>query len=296
MTPKTPGFPFGGPVAYYSSAVAATGETLVPRRPTLSLFIAPLGYGLLSIVLLAPLLTIDRLMGAEAASPSGPATTKPAYTQLKRAAPDGIGKAYMGREIAQVMGHQGADWLERPEREREEAPRRAIDLMKLDPSAVVADIGAGSGHLSFLLAERLPKGKVLAVDIQQEMLDLIVKRAKADGVKNVEPILGTIEDPKLPEASVDVVLMVDAYHEFDHPFEMMTAIVKSLKPGGRVVQLEYRGEDPEVPIKPHHKMTEAQARLEMEAVGLRFVENRPGLPIQHMLIFEKPKAATPKAK
>lgn len=210
------------------------------------------------------------------------------YYTSKRPAADGIGKVYMGREIAQVMGHSGADWLDRPEREKEEAPRKAIEMMQLRPTDVVADIGAGSGYFSFLMAEQLPKGKVLAVDIQQEMLDLIAQRAKEKKISNVEPLLGTISDPKLPDNGVDVVLFVDSYHEFDHPREMMTAIVKALKPGGRVVQLEYRGEDPNVPIKPHHKMTEAQARKEMEAVGLKFVENRKGLPRQHMLIFEKP--------
>jgi ubiquinone/menaquinone biosynthesis C-methylase UbiE len=140
------------------------------------------------------------------------------------------------------------------------------------------------------LAERVPDGKVLAVDIQPEMLDILRKRSAELGVKNVEPVLGTIEDPNLPAGGVDVVLMVDAYHEFDHPYEMMTAIVRALKPGGRVVQVEYRAEDPAVAIKPHHKMTEAQARLEMEAVGLRFVENIRALPQQHMLVFEKPAA------
>jgi SAM-dependent methyltransferase len=212
---------------------------------------------------------------------------KPTYSSTRPSA-DGIGKVYFGREIAQVMGHQGIDWLERPEREQEESPVKAIELMKLRPTDVVADIGAGSGYFSFRLAERVPKGKVLAVDIQQEMIDVLAKVAKAKGMTNVQPVLGTVEDPKLPEASVDVVLMVDAYHEFDHPNEMMTAIVKALRPGGRVVQLEYRAEDPNVPIKPHHKMTEAQARLEMNAVGLTFVEDVAGLPRQHMLVFQKP--------
>lgn len=205
-----------------------------------------------------------------------------------RPSADGIGKVYLGREIAQVMGHLGAGWLERPEREREEQPKKAIELMKLKPTDVVADIGAGTGYFSFRMAAAVPQGKVLAVDIQQEMLDLMTRAAKDAGIKNVEPVLGTITDPKLPENGVDVVLMVDAYHEFDHPFEMMSAIVRSLKPGGRVVQVEYRAEDPRVFIKPHHKMTEAQARKEMEAIGLKFVENLAGLPQQHMLIFEKP--------
>lgn len=237
------------------------------------------------------------LLGA-AANPAGPATrpadgpatapaTRPVYT-FRKPTRDGIGKIYMGREIAQVMGHQAAGWLERPEREREERPRKAIEMMKLRPTDVVADIGAGSGYFSFRIAEKVPQGKVLAVDIQKEMVDLLRERAADAGVKNVEPVLGEIADPKLPENGVDVVLFVDAYHEFDHPYEMMTEIVKALKPGGRVVQIEYRAEDPRVFIKPLHKMSEAQARREMEAVGLKFVENIPGLPQQHMLVFEKP--------
>lgn len=225
-----------------------------------------------------------------AAAPDSRPATQPIYTYLKRSARDGIGKVYMGREIAQVMGHAGVSWLDRPEREKEEAPRKAVEMMKLKPTDVVADIGAGSGYFSFLMAEHLPKGKVLAEDIQQEMLDIVTQRAKEKGVKNVEPLLGTVTDPKLPENGVDVVLFVDSYHEFDHPYEMMSAIVKALKPGGHIVQLEYCGEDPAIPILPHHKMTEAQARKEMEAVGLKFVENRKGLPRQHMLIFEKPAA------
>jgi ubiquinone/menaquinone biosynthesis C-methylase UbiE len=251
-------------------------SVLTPRRAFLLLFTAILFQLPATVVALEPF------------APASAPATQPHYVYAKRRSADGIGKIYMGREIAQVMGHTGADWLDRPEREKEEAPRKAIEMMQLKPTDVVADIGAGSGYFSFLMAERVPKGKVFAQDIQQEMLDLILQRAKEKGVKNVEPILGTVTDPKLPDNSVDVVLFVDSYHEFDHPFEMMTAIVKALKPGGRVVQLEYRGEDPEVPIKPHHKMTEAQARKEMEAVGLKFVENRKGLPRQHMLIFEKP--------
>lgn len=222
-----------------------------------------------------------------AETPTTRPTTQPAYTQ-KRPTVDGIGKVYHGREIAKVMGHLGADWLERPEREQEERPRKAIELMKLRPTDVVADIGAGSGYFSFRMAEQLPQGKVLAVDIQPEMLEILRKKAADKGIKNVELVLGAEADPKLPESAVDVVLFVDAYHEFEFPQEMMLAIVKALKPGGRVIQIEYRAEDPRVFIKPLHKMSEAQARLEMESIGLKFVENIKGLPQQHMLVFEKP--------
>jgi ubiquinone/menaquinone biosynthesis C-methylase UbiE len=194
----------------------------------------------------------------------------------------------MGREIAHVMGHQGADWLERAEREEEEHPQKVVDLMELRPADVVADIGAGTGYFSFRMAAKVTAGKVLAVDIQPEMLDLLKGAAAARKVTNVEPVLGKIDDPALPPAAVDVALMVDAYHEFDHPREMMLGIVRALKPGGRVVLVEYRGEDPNVPIKPLHKMTEAQAKKEMAAVGLEHVKTLPDLPRQHVLIFRKP--------
>src|SRR4051812_3234009 len=182
-------------------------------------------------------------------------TTSAIYTDCEPSA-DGIGKVYMGREIAHVMGHQAADWLERPEREQEERIDLLIDNMEIKPTDVCADIGAGTGRLSFLMAAKAPQGKVLAEDIQPEMLDIVAKTAKEKNVTNVEPLLGTIADPKLPKGAVDVALMVDAYHEFDHPREMMEGIAAGLKPGGRVVLVEYRGEDPNVPIKPHHKMTQ----------------------------------------
>src|SRR5262249_50899376 len=146
--------------------------------------------------------------------------------------PNGIGKFYMGREIAQVMGHLGAGWLERPEREREEEPAKLMKALKLRPGQVVADIGAGSGYFTFRIAREVgPKGKVYANDIQKEMLDLIRKRMKADQVSNVEPVLGTLTDTKLPAASVDLILLVDVYHEFSHPYEMTEAMIKALKPG-----------------------------------------------------------------
>lgn len=202
--------------------------------------------------------------------------------------PNGIGKFYMGREIARVMGHEGADWLERPTREEQEQPAKLIAALKLKPGDVVADIGAGSGYFSFRIAPLVaPGGKVLAEDIQPEMLDLVRAKAAKSGVTNVEPLLGGITDPKLPAGAVDLVLMVDVYHEFDHPFEMMTAISKGLKPGGRVVFVEFRAEDPKVPIKRVHKMTEAQVRKEMEAVGLTWKETIETLPWQHVIVFAK---------
>lgn len=210
-----------------------------------------------------------------------------AYT-TKEASRDGTGKVYMGREIAQTVSSHAISWLERRDREVEEKPTLVMENLGLKPDDVVADIGAGSGYFSFLMAPLVPQGKVLAVDIQQEMLDFVEGRKKLKQVSNVETLLGTIEDTKLPEGEVDVVLMVDAYHEFSHPREMMLSIVKGLAPGGRVVFLEYRGEDPKVPIKPLHKMTVKQITREMESVGLRFVEVRDFLPIQHFLVFQKP--------
>ena len=223
---------------------------------------------------------------AERASTRPSPATQPVYTTT-RPSFDGIGKVYMGREIARVMSHGGADWLERPGREEEEAPSKAIELMELKPTDVVADIGAGTGYFAFRIAPKVPRGKVLAEDIDRAMVRDLRDAARQTGVANVEPVLGTTLDPHLPSGAVDVVLMVDSYHEFDQPREMMQAIVKALKPGGRVIDLEYRGEDPNVPIKPHHKMTEAQAIKEMAAVGLVHVKTIEDLPQQHFMVFQK---------
>lgn len=222
---------------------------------------------------------------AAISSPIAP--TAPAYVSCTPS-PDGIGKVWMGREISKVMGHPGIGWLERTDREKEEAPSKAIALLELKPDAVLADIGAGSGYYSFRIARKLPQGKVVAVDIQPEMLDFLKIESAKLGVKNVQPHLGAIDDVKLPPASIDAALMVDAYHEFDHPVEMLASLRSALKSKGRIYLLEYRAEDENVPIKPHHKMTEAQARKEFEAAGFRFVTNKTELPWQHLLIFEKP--------
>ena len=210
------------------------------------------------------------------------------YT-MRPASPDGIGKIYMGREISQVMGHQGINWLERGEREQEEAPSRAVEAIKLKESEIIADIGAGSGYYTFRLAPKVPKGKVVAVDIQPEMIAFLENRENDLGLSNVEAHLGAIDDVKLPANSIDAALMVDAYHEFSHPREMMLSLYKALRPGGRIYLLEYRAEDPKVPIKRLHKMTEAQAVLEMQAAGLEFVANHDFLPWQHFMIFRKPR-------
>ncbi|MEM0953831.1 MAG: class I SAM-dependent methyltransferase [Pseudomonadota bacterium] len=201
---------------------------------------------------------------------------------------DGIGKRYMGREISQVMGHRGAGWLERPSRVREERTDLLLQGLPLKNSDVVVDLGAGSGYFTLPIAARLSAGKVLAIDIQQEMLDIIEARTRRAGIANVEGILATPTNPSIPTDSADLVLLVDAYHEFSHPYEVMAGVLDGLRPGGLVVLVEYRGEDASVPIKPLHKMTEAQARLELTAVGFEFVENRDYLPQQHVLVFRKP--------
>lgn len=222
-------------------------------------------------------------------TPSAPSVA-PAFVEYTTgpASPDGIGKFFHGREISQVMGHPAIGWLERTEREQEEAPSKAIAAIELAPDAVLADIGAGSGYYSFRLSKKVPKGKIVAVDIQPEMLDFLRQKSAELGIANVEPHLGTIEDVQLPAASLDAALMVDAYHEFSHPREMLASLHHALKPGGRIFLLEFRGEDPKVPIKPLHKMTEAQARLELESAGFRFVSNLRPLPWQHFMIFERP--------
>lgn len=201
---------------------------------------------------------------------------------------NGIGVFYMGREIAQVMGHEGAAWLDRPEREFEEAPSLLVESLKLKPGQVVADIGAGSGYLSFMMAKKVgPKGKVYAVDIQPEMLEIVQNKADKAGVKNVIPKLGATTNPHLSPESIDLMIMVDVYHEFDKPFEMTENMVKALKKGGRLVFVEYRKEDPSVPIKEVHKMSEAQVKKEMTLFPLKWTETSKVLPRQHIIIFSK---------
>ncbi len=208
------------------------------------------------------------------------------YSQ-KRPSRYGVGKVYMGREISQVLGHRGIRWLERPEREREELPEVVIAHLELEPDDVVADVGAGSGFFSVRIAPHVPQGRVLAVDVQPEMIEVLQRRRQETGFDQLTPVLGSVADPNLPDGEVDVVLMVDAYHEFSHPREMMEAIVASLAPGGRVVLVEYRGEQRGTGVLPLHQMTEAQVRKEMSAVGLEFEANHDPLPIQHILVFRR---------
>ena len=200
---------------------------------------------------------------------------------------DGSGKYYMNREIAQVMGHQAMLWLERPSRETEERPQQTVTELELEPDDIVADIGAGTGYFSFRIASVVPEGKVYAVDIQPEMLDAIAFLKQENQINNVETVLGTVDNPHLPDNSIDLAFMVDAYHEFEYPREMMQGIVQALKPGGRVVLLEYRKENPIIPIKPLHKMTEKQVKKELTAVGLKWQQTKEFLPEQHFLVFTK---------
>ncbi|GAB3872612.1 class I SAM-dependent methyltransferase [Hymenobacter segetis] len=203
--------------------------------------------------------------------------------------PNGIGTYYLGRQIAHVMGHEGASWLERKGRRQEEGTDLLLKELKLKPTDVVADIGAGTGFFSFQLAKKVPKGQVLAVDIQPEMIAALQENKRRQKVTNVRPVLGTTTNPSLPADSVDLVLIVDAYHEFDHPREMGRAIRRALRPGtGRLALVEYRAEDPSVPIKRIHKMSISQARKEMAAVGMVLADSIETLPQQHLLLFKKP--------
>lgn len=210
------------------------------------------------------------------------------YYEYRTASRDGIGKYYMGREISHVMGHQGAEWLERPQRDREQKTSQLVRNLPLQPDDTVADIGAGTGYFSFRIAERVPQGKVVAVDIQPEMLDIIDTRKAQGYPQNVETVLGTERDPRLNPGSIDLILLVDAYHEFSWPREMGEAMLRALKPGGRLVLVEYRGEDPSIPIKRLHKMTEKQARMEMQEIGLEWESTGDFLPQQHFMIFRRP--------
>lgn len=212
----------------------------------------------------------------------------PRYETRAEHDPNGIGKFYMGREIAMVMGHEAAGWLERPEREKEEQPNKLLDALKIKKGDAIADIGAGSGYFTFRLTDRVgPMGKVYAVDIQPEMLALIRDGMKKRNLTNVVPILGKEADPKLPAGEIDLILMVDVYHEFAYPFEMTQEMVRALKPGGRLVFVEYRLEDPNVWIKLVHKMSEKQVRKEMAIHPLDWVETLDCLPSQHVIIFKK---------
>jgi len=226
------------------------------------------------------------LSTCEAQQKSTTASAEETYT-FSSPSRDGTGKYYLGRELSHVMGHLGASWLERAEREKEENVSQAIQNMKLKPNEIIADIGAGSGYYAFRMAQEVPDGKVLAVDLQPEMLDIMRQKIKKNKIKNVELIQGEEASPNLAENSIDMAMMVDVYHELSYPKEVMQEIVAALKPNGRFILLEYRMEDPKVPIKRLHKMSLEQAVKEMKAVGLRLKENVENLPWQHFMVFVK---------
>jgi precorrin-6B methylase 2 len=200
---------------------------------------------------------------------------------------DGTAKFYLGREIAQVMGPGGILWLERAERASEEQPQLVLDALEIKPGQTIADLGAGSGYYSFRIAPLVgPAGKVLAIDIEPRMLEAIAERARREHVGNVATVHSSAQDPNLAPGSVDLLFMVDVYHELEYPYEVMTKVRAALKRGGRVALVEYRGEDPDVLIKPLHKMSERQVRREMQAAGFRHVKTVRTLPLQHLIIFE----------
>jgi SAM-dependent methyltransferase len=260
------------------------GSPRSPASPGLA------GWGLIAALLLAPSIAPARGAVASPAAPpaeAGSAAPADRYTATPPSA-DGIGRRYMGREISRVMGWQGAAWLEREEREKEERTDVLLRLLDLRPGLVVADVGAGTGYLSRRMARAVaPSGRVLAVDVQPEMVALLGQAARREGLANIEPSLGTETDVRLAPGSVDLAVMVDVYHELARPHEVLASIVRALKPGGRVVFVEYRAEDPAVPIKTLHKMSEAQIRREAEVQALTWERTAPGLPWQHVVVFRK---------
>ncbi len=201
---------------------------------------------------------------------------------------DGIGKTYMGREIAQVMGWQGAQWLEREEREREERGDLLLRELGLKPGMDVMDVGAGTGYYSRRMASLVgPNGKVYAIDVQPEMIEMLNAVATRPGLANIKPVLGSEKSVTLPDSVADLAILVDVYHELEFPSEILTSITRALRPGGRIVFVEYRAEDPRVPIKPLHKMSEAQIRREASQNGLIWERTTRTLPWQHVVIFRK---------
>lgn len=215
-------------------------------------------------------------------------TAQERYT-VKLGDPNGISKWYMGRQIAQVMSHFGIGWLERQEREQEENTTQLLKNLALQPGTVIADIGAGSGYHSTLLSKMVGNGKVYAVDVEREMIAYLNERIKREGKKNIIPVLSTEKSVSLPANSMDMMLLVDVYHEFSFPYEMAQSMLEALKPGGKLVLVEFRAEDPNVPIKAIHKMSQQQAVKEFKTAGFLFEKNISNLPWQHCLIFRKPK-------
>jgi ubiquinone/menaquinone biosynthesis C-methylase UbiE len=207
--------------------------------------------------------------------------------KIRAGDPNGINKWYMGRQIAHVMSHYGIDWLEREEREMEENTSLLLKNLAVKPGMVVADIGAGSGYHSALLSKMVGTGKVFAVDVEPEMIAYLNARIKQEKLSRIVPVLSTEQKVSLPENTIDMMLLVDVYHEFSFPYEMALSMRAALKPGGKLVLVEFRAEDPTVPIKTIHKMSEAQAIKEFKAAGFAFDKNIDNLPWQHCMVFTK---------
>ena len=207
--------------------------------------------------------------------------------KIRAGDPNGINKWYMGRQIAHVMSHYGIDWLEREEREMEENTSLLLKNLAVKPGMVVADIGAGSGYHSALLSRMVGTGKVFAVDVEPEMIAYLNARIKQEKLTRIVPVLSTEQKVSLPENTIDMMLLVDVYHEFSFPYEMALSMRAALKPGGKLVLVEFRAEDPTVPIKTIHKMSEAQAIKEFKAAGFAFDKNIDNLPWQHCMVFIK---------
>jgi SAM-dependent methyltransferase len=232
------------------------------------------------------LLCVLASMGVLAFAADAAQPAKSRYETRANHDPDGIGRFYLGREIAHVMGAEGIPWLERPQRDMEEQPEKVLDALKVEPGQVVADLGAGSGFYTFKLAKLVgAEGSVLAVDIQDAMLKFIRDRAARENITNIGLVRCTETDPHLPANRVDLVLMVDVYHELAYPYEVMANVVRALKPGGRVAFVEFRAEDETVPIKRVHKMSLEQLSKEMAAVGLEPLDVVETLPWQHIAVY-----------
>lgn len=217
------------------------------------------------------------------------AQTNCRYESLAQAHPDGIAKRYCGRQISRVMGWQGASWLDRPEREQEERTDLMVERLGLRPGQVVADVGAGTGRLSLQMLKRVePAGSVWAVDVQPEMVTMLESAARKEGSGRLKVRQSTATESRLPDNSIDLAVMVDVYHELEFPLEMLQSISRAVKPDGRIVFVEYRANDPAVPIKPLHTMSVEQIRREAEAIGLIFEKVDSRLPWQHMVFFKRP--------
>ncbi|MEO8500718.1 MAG: class I SAM-dependent methyltransferase [Vicinamibacteria bacterium] len=239
------------------------------------------------LLVVALALTLPALLACASAAAPGSRAQAERYERIA-VSRDGIGKRYMGREIASVMGFQGAAWLEREEREREERTDLLLKALPLRPGMVVADVGAGTGYLTRRMAPSvMPGGRVLAVDVQPEMVRVLESMVRQTGLGQIQPNLGAEDDVRLLDASVDLAIMVDVYHELAYPYEMLASIARALKPGGLLVFVEFRAEDDSVPIKTVHKMSEAQVKREAAVHPLVWDRTVGTLPWQHMVFFRR---------